>query len=414
MASSDTAGTADEASERQQALVEKLIRDGNLTDVRVEAAFRAVPRHLFLPDLTLEEAYRDDAIPTKRLPDGEVVSSSSQPAIMAIMLEQLALEPGQRVLEIGAGTGYNAALIAFMLGETGQVIAIDIDEDIVEAARDHLAAAGYGHVMVVQGDGAHGYLEAAPYDRIILTVAAWDIAPAWQEQLKPDGRLVLPLDIKGSQKCVAFQHEDGHLASLSARPCAFMGLRGVLAAPNTVLTFGPKSRLHLESDRPIPIQPDELYTLLGGSYRDFSTEIESTSYEVFDSLNLWLGIHEPDYFRLWGEGEPAKVIPPLLAYKQNHRATFGLLTADALCALVRSPVEPSDRQPDTFTLMVRLLGQDESLAARLIDQVVAWNAAGRPATDQLHIRAYPRGHDGTALNAVVIDKYWARLALDWR
>lgn len=122
-----SSGIPGEAYERQQALVDKLIRDGNLTDPRVEAAFRAVPRHLFLPDLTLEEAYRDDAIPTKRLPDGEVVSSSSQPAIMAIMLEQLALEPGQRVLEIGAGTGYNAALIAFILGETGQVIAIDID-----------------------------------------------------------------------------------------------------------------------------------------------------------------------------------------------------------------------------------------------------------------------------------------------
>jgi protein-L-isoaspartate(D-aspartate) O-methyltransferase len=414
MADSGTAGTADEAFERQQALVDKLIRDGNLTDPRVEAAFRAVPRHLFLPDLTLEEVYRDDAIPTKRLPDGEVVSSSSQPAIMAIMLEQLALEPGQRVLEIGAGTGYNAALIAYILGETGQIIAIDIDEDIVRAARDHLAAAGFGSVLVVQGDGAHGYPEAAPYDRIILTVAAWDLAPAWHEQLGPDGRLVLPLDIKGSQKCVAFQHEDHHLVSLSARPCAFMGLRGALAAPNTTLAFGPEADLHLEMDVPVLVSPDELYALLKGPYRDFATEIQAVQYEIFDSLNLWLGIHEPGYFRLWGEGEQTQFVPPLLAFKQAHRATFGLLSANSLCALVRSPAEPSERQTEIFSLVVRLFGPDEALASRLIDQVIAWNDAGRPDTNRLHIRAYRRGRgDGSAPDAVVVDKHWTRLVLDW-
>src|SRR5512146_3300442 len=113
-----------------------------LIDPRVEAAFRAVPRHLFLPDLTPEEAYRDEAIPTKRLQTGQIVSSSSQPSIMAIMLEQLALEPGQRVLEIGAGTGYNAALIAHLVGETGHVVSLDIDQDIVDAAWLHLAATG--------------------------------------------------------------------------------------------------------------------------------------------------------------------------------------------------------------------------------------------------------------------------------
>jgi protein-L-isoaspartate(D-aspartate) O-methyltransferase len=409
-----SSGIPGEAYERQQALVDKLIRDGNLTDPRVEAAFRAVPRHLFLPDLTLEEAYRDDAIPTKRLPDGEVVSSSSQPAIMAIMLEQLALEPGQRVLEIGAGTGYNAALIAFILGETGQVIAIDIDEDIVQAARDHLAAAGFGNVMVVQGDGAHGYPEAAPYDRIILTVAAWDLAPAWCEQLQPDGRLVLPLDIKGSQKCVAFQPENRHLVSLSARPCAFMGLRGALAAPNTTLTFGPQAELHLEMDVPVPVSPDELYALLKGPYRDFTTEIQTGQYEVFDSLNLWLGIHEPGYFRLWGEGKQARYVPPLLAYRQSHRATFGLLSANSLCVLVRSPAELSAPPPDTFGLAVRLFGPDEGLASRLIDQVIAWDATGRPDTNRLHIRAYPRAHSAaSAPDAVVVDKHWTRLVLDW-
>jgi len=100
------------------ALVDALLRRGAITDPRVEAAFRAIPRHLFLPDVPLAEVYRDQAIPTK-IRDGEAISSSSQPEIMATMLDQLRLAPGLRVLEIGAGTGYNAALMAHIVGEKG-------------------------------------------------------------------------------------------------------------------------------------------------------------------------------------------------------------------------------------------------------------------------------------------------------
>src|SRR5262249_44045487 len=137
-----------------QALVEKLKTSGCIATPQVEAAFRAVPRHLFLPDVALEKVYADEAIPTKLLENGQAISSSSQPAIMAIMLEQLALEPGLRVLEIGAGTGFNAALMAQIVGERGQIVTLDIDEDIVAGARAHLAAAGFDTVQVVCGDGA--------------------------------------------------------------------------------------------------------------------------------------------------------------------------------------------------------------------------------------------------------------------
>ena len=133
--------TTSDAAALHQALVDQLKDDGHIESPRVEGAFRAVPRHHFLPEQPIAEAYRNRAIPTKHL-DGEAVSSSSEPAIMAIMLEMLDLQPGQNVLEIGAGTGYNAALMAQIVGETGQVTAIDIDQDIVEAAQAHLAAAG--------------------------------------------------------------------------------------------------------------------------------------------------------------------------------------------------------------------------------------------------------------------------------
>src|SRR5207302_1492517 len=156
-----------------QSLVDQLRQAGCIRSASVEAAFRAVPRHLFLPGLPMEGVYRDEAIPTKEL-DGATVSSSSQPAIMAVMLEQLQLQPGHRVLEIGAGTGYNAALMAHIVGDAGRVVTVDLDDDLVMSAREHLAAAAFSRVQVVCGDGGLGWPEAAPYDRILLTVGAGD------------------------------------------------------------------------------------------------------------------------------------------------------------------------------------------------------------------------------------------------
>src|ERR1700758_224146 len=120
---------------------------------RVAAPLHARPRHLFLPGLRPEAAYRDDAIVTKRDEAGQPISSSSQPAIMAIMLDQLDLAPGLRVLEIGAGTGYNAALISHVVGPSGQVTSVDIDSELVGQAREHLARAGFSDVTVVCADG---------------------------------------------------------------------------------------------------------------------------------------------------------------------------------------------------------------------------------------------------------------------
>ena len=215
-----------------QPLADELKRLGFIRTPLVESAFRNVPRHLFLPGVPQEEVYKNQAIITKRIA-GKPVSSSSEPAMMAIMLEQLGLEPGHRVLEIGAGTGYNAALMSHIVGEMGQIITVDIDADIAAAAQQNLAAAGFKQVQVICEDGGNGYAAAAPYDRIILTVGSWDITPAWREQLKPNGRLLLPLSIKTRQISVAFKSAGNHLVSLSIVPCGFMKLRGAFAKPKS-------------------------------------------------------------------------------------------------------------------------------------------------------------------------------------
>lgn len=215
------------ARQLHEALIAQLTRDGLLSDDVIAAAFRATPRHHFLPGRSLDEIYADKAIAVKR--DGETwLSSSSQPAIMAIMLAQLGLAPGQRVLEIGAGTGYNAALIAHIVGPTGRVISIDLDDELVAAARGHLAAAGVGGVELRAGDGALGAPDAAPFDRIIVTVGAWDLLPAWRAQLAPDGRIVLPMTLlPGQMFSLALERRgDATWEALSARPCGFVAMRG--------------------------------------------------------------------------------------------------------------------------------------------------------------------------------------------
>ncbi|MCL5998433.1 MAG: methyltransferase domain-containing protein [Chloroflexi bacterium] len=229
-----------DVAQMHQALVDQLVKLGVLSVPAVDAAFRAVPRHLFLPDVPPKQVYQDNAIPTKHEQSdqpgqGTPISSSSQPSMMAIMLQQLALEPGQRVLEIGTGTGYNAALMAHLVGPRGQIVSLDIDEDIVVEARAHLNNAGYEDVVVVQQDGALGYPALAPYDRIILTVAAWDILPAWREQLAQHGRLLVPLTLLPGllQLSVAFEVDGDTLRSVSTSPCGFLPLRGMAGHPSS-------------------------------------------------------------------------------------------------------------------------------------------------------------------------------------
>lgn len=154
------------------------------------------------------------------------------PAIMAVMVEQLDVHPGHRVLEIGAGTGYNAAILARLAGSEGRVTAMDVDDDIVREARESLVRAGFPYVHVVAGDGWLGFPEDAPFDRIEATVGVWDLSPSWVEQLAPGGIVVIPLWLRsGVQASIAFRKRNGDLQSVSVEPCGFMRLRGPHAGP---------------------------------------------------------------------------------------------------------------------------------------------------------------------------------------
>jgi protein-L-isoaspartate(D-aspartate) O-methyltransferase len=184
-----------------------------------------VPREHFVPEAGVEAAYRDEAILTKTTESGLGLSSSSQPGIMAEMLEELRLEPGQRVLEIGAGTGYNAALLQHIVGAAGRVTSVDIDPETASRARRALRGTP---VKVVTGDGRAGHEPRAPFDRIIVTASATEIPRAWLEQLVPGGLVEVPLrlhDAAGLQLIPTLRRENDRLRSVSVIAGGFMPLR---------------------------------------------------------------------------------------------------------------------------------------------------------------------------------------------
>jgi protein-L-isoaspartate O-methyltransferase len=244
-------------------LLTTLVATGALTgDWR--PSFEAVPRHLFIPEtiwrvdraagarlmplhrhsdprLWLRLAYRDAPVDTQvddgePAPDGgwEVTSSASQPSVVAGMLTALTVEPGMRVLEIGTGTGWNAALLAHRVGAEN-VTTIEIDADVADQARKALASAGYGGVTVVTGDGDGGWVEGAPYDRVIATVGAATVPYRWVEQTTPDGRVMVPMTntYRAPGVAVLRVRPDGSASGRFGGPATFMGLRSQRVARPT-------------------------------------------------------------------------------------------------------------------------------------------------------------------------------------
>ena len=165
-------------------MVEKQIEARGISDVRVLAAMRQVPRHLFVSEALMDQAYSDFPLPI-----GEQ-QTISQPYIVALMTDMLDLGEDSRVLEIGTGSGYQAAILSCI---ARQVYSIERIDALAQAARERLAKLGYSNVETRCGDGYRGWPEEAPFDGIVVTAAAPYIPPALTDQLKPGGRMVIPV-----------------------------------------------------------------------------------------------------------------------------------------------------------------------------------------------------------------------------
>ncbi|MFF7554513.1 methyltransferase, FxLD system [Streptomyces olivaceus] len=258
-----TTPTAD-AERLRNALVDQLRADGHARTPAVETALRTVPRHVFVPDASLEDAYANAPVHIKYDTDGTSISCASQPGVVALMLDQLEAGPGERILELGAGTGYNAGLLAHLVGESGHVTTLDVDDDLVEGARAHLAAAGITNAEAVTRDGALGYAEAAPYDRIIATVGAHGVPHAWLQQLAPGGRLLVPQRLKGTvSRSIAYEQRDGRWVSLGSEMNTFMPLRrGIADDDRRVIPLSTDGTVRLQAPAGLSIDADALAGVL--------------------------------------------------------------------------------------------------------------------------------------------------------
>ncbi|HYQ02653.1 MAG TPA: protein-L-isoaspartate(D-aspartate) O-methyltransferase [Polyangiaceae bacterium] len=203
---------------RRQQLIERIRASTQIEDARILNAFAAVPRHVFLTQAQKSIAYEDRAVP---LGEGQTVS---QPSMIAIMLAELGCEPTQRALEIGAGSGYAAALLGRLVRE---VYAVEILPTLAALAKENLARSGASNVHVSLGDGSFGLPAQAPYDRILVSAAPSEVPNALSDQLAPGGRIAIPVGDAHSQTLLLGEKtSSGELKWRRSVPCIFVPLVG--------------------------------------------------------------------------------------------------------------------------------------------------------------------------------------------
>ncbi len=208
-----------EFTELRERMVRRQIAARGIEDPLILAAFRVVPRHAFVAEADAEQAYGDHPLPIA------AEQTISQPYIVALMIEAAQIAPGDHMLEVGAGSGYAAAVISRI---AARVIGIERQPELATLARERIARLGYGNVVIVEGDGTTGWQAEAPYDAILAAASGSHVPPPLVEQLKPGGRLVMPIGDPGAvqQLVKVTKCRDGTLQQSELGPVRFVPLIG--------------------------------------------------------------------------------------------------------------------------------------------------------------------------------------------
>lgn len=375
---------------------------------RTIATMTEVPRLGFLrainSDVTAEDAYNAYlAVTTLKDPDtGAVLSCSSVPTLVATMLDQADVQPGDHVLEIGSATGINAAYLAHLAGANGVVTTLDIDPGVTDGTRRALDVNGYGHVGVVTRDGSRGFAEGAPFDRVVVTVGAFDLSAAWWDQLAAGGRMVVPLRWRGQTRSLALGWDGDRLVSTSVKLCGFVPMIGQDGERTGAIDPDGTVLLHWDEDQ--PIDAEGLSGVLHGGRAELWTGVTVVSGESFDGIWLRLTATDPGTCRI--EARPEAVDSGLCTPAIAVRSP-AIVEGDSLAYFVlRLQVGAPQRQWELGAVGHGPVGQ--RLADRLCEQVRAWS---RDREQEPTVTAY-RGGDRPG--GVVIAKRGCSLVIEFQ
>jgi len=202
---------------QRRIMIEDQLRRRGISDQRVLEAMQAVPRHEFVPGAAVEHAYEDRPV---QIGEAETIS---QPYMVAVMTQAAAIQPGDKALEIGAGSGYQAAILAYM---GAKVYAVERSYRLVELARARLARLGYNDVEIIWGDGTEGYAAAAPYQAILVTAGAPQVPDPLRDQLDDGGRLLIPVGSLRHQDLTLVTRYGSEFTTRILDPCQFVPLVG--------------------------------------------------------------------------------------------------------------------------------------------------------------------------------------------
>ncbi|MFE2179061.1 methyltransferase, FxLD system [Streptomyces sp. NPDC059455] len=400
----------DAIDQLREQMIAKLRELKALRTDAVEQAFRAVPRHLFLPEVPLEKAYAAEySLTTKRDEQGVSLSSVSAARIQAFMLEQADIRPGMRVLEVGSG-GPNAALIDELVGPDGEVTTIDIDPDVIDRANRLLPAAGYGRVHALVVDGAEGEPQHAPYDRIVLTVEAPDLAKALVDQLTGNGRIVVPLRLRGLDWSVAFHREEGRLVARDFEVCGFVPMRGAGARSEQLVMLheGENEEVGLRLDD-VHVNAEQMRKALHQPRSEAWAGVTLGLGLPYDDLELWLVSVLPE-FALLTATRQARDRGVVSSWSRRGVATLLDTATGSFAYLTMRPTTP-ERKVFEFGAVGH--GPEAAKTAdRLITEIQTWDRDHRGQTPEL--AAYPAGTPDDQLPAGrVLDRPAFRFTISW-
>ncbi len=319
------------------------------------------------------------------------------------MLSRLDPQPGDRVLEVGSG-GYNAALLRHLVGPQGAVTSVDIDPDVIGRAAGCLRGTAWEDVRLVTGDGEFGVPDGAPYEGIMVTVPATSIAPAWLDQLADDGRLVVPLRVRGLGRPVTVTREGGHWSGGGWEPCGFVRIRGQAARnPVTTVALGHLVRLRVD-DSPQPDRQALTRALDGERHEVWTGVTVGVTEGSRPVVDVWLAAALDTFGRLHVDQPVPERTGGPWTLPGGSPATWN---ADTLAYRTMRPV---DGDQSRFEYGIAWHGPDPVLADHCARQLLVWNRDHRGGPGPALI-LYPEGSGEKLATGRVLDRTGPRMVL---